>query len=195
MPVFMAGAVSLMLLYFPIPIIGNFITSAGNGTIALLLNLIFESTFGLASLYLIISVTYKYSSNRTRCFGIINLLSCITAIASYIALQGVKPEITEEAELKDNDHLSEAFEILHASHIKLAIDDFSTGYTSLVDLQSNKFDFVKLDGSLVRQLQKNERSIDIIKSIVDLGRSLDFDVIAEYVENEEIRMTLRDIGC
>ena len=47
----------------------------------------------------------------------------------------------------------------------------------------------------MRQLQKNERSLDIIKSIIDLGKSLGFDVIAEYVENEEQKKILQDIGC
>ena len=104
-------------------------------------------------------------------------------------------ELTEECELKDQGHLSEAFAILRDNKIKLAIDDFSTGHTSLVYLQSNKFDYVKLDGSLVRKLMTNERSLDIIKSIVDLGKSLDFDVIAEYVENEEQKNILKNIGC
>ena len=104
-------------------------------------------------------------------------------------------EITEESELRDNGRLEEAFTLLHNNHIKLAIDDFSTGHTSLVYLQSNKFDFVKLDGSLVRKLMNNERSIDIIKSITDLGKTLEFDVIAEYVETEEQKNLLENIGC
>ena len=129
----------------------------------------------------------------------LNNLELINRIIDKVSDSGIIKntfgiEITEEAELKDNGHLGEVFTMLHDNSIKLAIDDFSTGYTSLVYLQSNKFDFVKLDGSLVRQLQKNERSLDIIRSIIDLGKSLDFDVIADYVENEEIKNILQEIG-
>ncbi len=104
-------------------------------------------------------------------------------------------EITEESELKNNGNLEIVFNLLSQNHIKLAIDDFSTGHTSLVYLQNNKFDFVKLDGSLVRNLLLNERSFDIIKSIIELGKSLEFEVIAEFVENEEQKKILQKMGC
>ena len=79
--------------------------------------------------------------------------------------------------------------------IRALVDDFSMGSTSLKYLQHNSFYAVKLDGSLVKGVVDNPRNQEIIASIVKLGKSLDFVVIAEYVETEEIRDTLRSLGC
>ena len=77
----------------------------------------------------------------------------------------------------------------------MAIDDFSMGNTSLQYLQGAKFDIVKLDGKLVRAMERTASSEDIIRSIVYLSKSLGFTVTAEYVESEELRQKLEALGC
>lgn len=62
-------------------------------------------------------------------------------------------------------------------------------------LQNNNFYAVKLDGRLVQGMLENKRNQEIISSIVSLGRNLGFVVIAEYVETEEIRAGLEELGC
>lgn len=91
-------------------------------------------------------------------------------------------------------NIASNIELLGASGIQLAIDDFSMGQTSLSYLRSNHFHFVKLDGGLVRQVVENQRSREIIGSIVTLGHSLGFQVIAEFVENEAIEDELLKLG-
>ena len=76
-----------------------------------------------------------------------------------------------------------------------ALDDFSMGHTSLQYLQHNQFDMVKLDGNLVRSILSNERTKEIINSIVYLSKSLGFNVIAEFVETDEQKKALENIGC
>ncbi len=83
-----------MILFFPVIYIQNYVNTVLSGSLAQFLRFIFESTFGFASVFLLITVTYKYSSNITQESGIINILSCIVAIASYVSLLGLKPEIT-----------------------------------------------------------------------------------------------------
>ena len=78
---------------------------------------------------------------------------------------------------------------------KIAIDDFSMGSTSIKYLQSNHFDIVKLDGAIVKDMMVNERSKDIVSSIVFLAESLDFKVLAEFVETQEQMMALQEVGC
>lgn len=104
-------------------------------------------------------------------------------------------EVTEETSLLLFGNISANMELLRVHHIAVAIDDFSMGQTSLKYLQSNQFRYVKLDGELVRQVTKNSRSREIISSIIKLGNRLNFQVVAEYVENEEIRDILHDLGC
>ena len=69
------------------------------------------------------------------------------------------------------------------------------GHTSLIYLQSNYFGVVKLDGSLVKNVLDNETNQKIIASIVKLGKELNVNVIAEYVETEEQRDLLKSLGC
>ena len=69
------------------------------------------------------------------------------------------------------------------------------GHTSLQYLQHNQFDLVKLDGNLVRSILTNDRTKEIISSIVYLSKSLDFKVLAEFVETNEQKDALEQIGC
>ena len=69
------------------------------------------------------------------------------------------------------------------------------GHTSLQYLQHNPFDLVKLDGNLVRSMLDNDRTKEIISSIVYLSKSLDFKVLAEFVETDEQKNALEQIGC
>ena len=69
------------------------------------------------------------------------------------------------------------------------------GYTSLAYLQMNQFDYIKLDGGIIKNIEKNERSKEIVDSLISLGRNLGFEVVAEYVENRELQNMLQDMGC
>lgn len=104
-------------------------------------------------------------------------------------------EITEQTTLRIDQGMEERLNRIRERGFLLAIDDFSMGNTSLKYLKSNHFDIVKLDGSLVKDLMHNANSKEIINSIIYLSKSLDFDVVSEYVETEEIRDQLKSIGC
>jgi EAL domain-containing protein (putative c-di-GMP-specific phosphodiesterase class I) len=59
----------------------------------------------------------------------------------------------------------------------------------------DEFDTIKLDGALVRDILSNSSCRNIISSIVHLGKTLNYSVLAEYVENEEQRLILHELGC
>lgn len=104
-------------------------------------------------------------------------------------------EITEQMAFKSGEDTSEIFNKLKAMGFCIAIDDFSMGYTSLKYLQNSRFDMVKLDGSIVREIENNPRNKEIISSIIYLSQSLGFSVLAEFVETETIRDSLKNINC
>lgn len=104
-------------------------------------------------------------------------------------------EITEQDALSTSIDITDKIKNLKAKGHKFLIDDFGMGHTSLMYLQTNYFNVVKLDGSLTRDILDNERNSDIIGSIMYLGRSLDFKIIAEYVETKEQRDELERLGC
>ena len=104
-------------------------------------------------------------------------------------------EITEETELVTTEETGELIKKIRSFGYTFALDDFSMGHTSLQYLQHNQFDIVKLDGNLVKSLLSNERTKEIINSIVYLSKSLDFKVLAEFVETNEQKEALEQIGC
>ncbi|MCR5674099.1 MAG: EAL domain-containing protein [Lachnospiraceae bacterium] len=104
-------------------------------------------------------------------------------------------EITEETELVTNEETGELIRKIRSFGYTFALDDFSMGHTSLTYLQHNQFDLVKLDGNLVRSLLTNDRTREIISSIVYLSQSLNFRVLAEFVETTEQKEALERIGC
>ncbi|MGL5259517.1 MAG: PTS sugar transporter subunit IIC/EAL domain-containing protein [Lachnospiraceae bacterium] len=104
-------------------------------------------------------------------------------------------EVTEQAALQINDKNMMKIQHLKDRGCRFAIDDFSMGSTSLKYLQNNLFDYVKLDGSLVKDMMENERSERIVASLVTLSDELSFSVIAEYVETEIQQQKLYKIGC
>ena len=104
-------------------------------------------------------------------------------------------EVTERAVLSFGETTREAFDELHGMGLALAIDDFSMGQTSINYLKENLFNVIKLDGSLVRGLKTHQNCREIVSSITKLATSLGMTVIAEYVETEEQRETLHEIGC
>ena len=104
-------------------------------------------------------------------------------------------EVTEQATLAFDEATLGALGRLRAMGLRLAIDDFSMGHTSVDYLKDNLFDFIKLDGSLVRGLSTHANCREIVSSVTQLADSLHMDVIAECVETEEQRETLHEIGC
>ncbi len=103
-------------------------------------------------------------------------------------------EITEQDAIPLNEKFISLLSELKECGYSLAIDDFSMGHTSIAYLKTNLFDEVKLDGSLVKDMMKNDRCKEIINSISFLAKSLDFKILAEYVENEEQREMLRALN-
>ncbi len=104
-------------------------------------------------------------------------------------------EITEQAALSIQEELIDRLTRIAKRGYGFAIDDFSMGSTSIKYLQTNVFNLIKLDGSMTRVILKNRRSKDIIASITKLSSDLGIDVLAEYVETEEQRQALEEVGC
>ena len=104
-------------------------------------------------------------------------------------------EITEQDVLTNSEMAANKISRLKDAGYTLLIDDFGMGHTSLNYLQSDSFSVVKLDGSLVRHILERETNQKIVASIIELSKKLNIKVIAEYVETEEQRQFLKDIGC
>jgi EAL domain-containing protein (putative c-di-GMP-specific phosphodiesterase class I) len=79
-------------------------------------------------------------------------------------------------------------------NIKIAVDDFGTEYNNLDYLLVLKPDFLKIDGSIVKEIKSNEYSIKIIESIVILAQKLNVKTVAEFVKDKESFEKLQQLG-
>ena len=104
-------------------------------------------------------------------------------------------EITEKETLNLTEETLNCFRELKKMGLKLAIDDFSMGHTSIDYLKYNIFDIIKIDGLLVKGIVSSQNCREIISSISELSKSLKLVIIAEFVENEESKEILHGLGC
>ena len=119
-----------------------------------------------------------------------------SSLAKYqVSAKNLWMEITEQDMLSNSQLTVEKIERLKAKGHFFMIDDFGMGHTSLIYLQSNYFDVVKLDGSLVKSILTSTTNQKIVSSVVDLSKKLDIHVVAEFVETEDEKNTLCDLGC
>src|SRR5690606_6109745 len=92
-------------------------------------------------------------------------------------------EITEGVALRDLDRTRQFMERLQAMGVRIALDDFGAGYTSFSYLKKLQADSIKIDGALIKDMLENQTNIAIVRTIVELARSLEMVTIAEWVED------------
>ncbi|MEG3192683.1 putative bifunctional diguanylate cyclase/phosphodiesterase [Lysobacter sp. D1-1-M9] len=115
--------------------------------------------------------------------------------ASGLAPGRLELEITESIALRPDDSAAVTLASLRDRGIRLAFDDFGTGYASLSMLQRFPIDRVKIDRSFVRDMLDNHSDAAIVRSIVLISRNLDLHVVAEGVETLGQADILRGLGC
>jgi diguanylate cyclase (GGDEF)-like protein len=104
-------------------------------------------------------------------------------------------EITENVLMSDPARAKSVIDVLHAIGVRLSIDDYGTGYSSLAYLQDLAVDELKIDQVFISRLTADTRSAAIVRSTVDLGHTLGLSMIAEGVEDAATLDTLRRYGC
>jgi len=107
----------------------------------------------------------------------------------------LKLEVTEGDIMRDTARAAEVLKALREAGASLALDDFGTGFSSLSYLAKLPFDTLKIDRYFVLTMDKDEGSAKIVKSVVNLGRDLALEVVAEGVENAVLAKLLLDDGC
>lgn len=103
-------------------------------------------------------------------------------------------EITERASLEEVDALQSKLFALRSIGFRIAIDDLGAGYAGLSTFASVEPDFVKIDGSLIRGLERSGKQQLVITSLLELAHELGSHVIAEAIETEEERSVLAVLG-
>jgi diguanylate cyclase (GGDEF)-like protein/PAS domain S-box-containing protein len=104
-------------------------------------------------------------------------------------------EITESTLMEHREAALRALAELRELGVRLGIDDFGTGYSSLAYLSTLPFDCLKIDRSFVIGMQHSAQNVEIVRTVVSLGRSLNKDVVAEGIETHEQLQRLKQLGA
>ncbi|MRW85565.1 EAL domain-containing protein [Pseudoduganella sp. FT26W] len=114
---------------------------------------------------------------------------------SGLDAQYLELELTESLMMENADEAAAAIAKLKQLGIALSIDDFGTGYSSLAYLKQFPVDYLKIDQSFTRDMLAEPKVAAIVRSVIALGHSLGFKVIAEGVETAAQLDYLRSSGC
>ena len=104
-------------------------------------------------------------------------------------------ELTETSAMEDPKSSVDLLTRLRMNGFQLSIDDFGTGYSSMVQLARLPFSEIKVDKSFVMSAMRSPESRAVVKSIVDLGHSLELRVVAEGVEDADTLRYVQGVGC
>ena len=103
-------------------------------------------------------------------------------------------EILENENIVDYDKMNSFVSMVKSYGAKIAIDDFGSGYSNFNYLLELSPDYIKIDGSLIKNIDQDKNSYHITKAIVDFSHSLNIRTIAEYVHSKEIFDILLNLG-
>lgn len=104
-------------------------------------------------------------------------------------------ELTESSLINHIEDTVEKINELRTLGIRLSIDDFGTGYSSLSYLKRFKLAQLKIERMFVRDILTNQDDLTLVKTIINMGKNLGLDVVAEGVENQQQFEILKDAGC
>jgi EAL domain-containing protein (putative c-di-GMP-specific phosphodiesterase class I) len=103
-------------------------------------------------------------------------------------------ELTESAAVASINDAEKLMQRLRKLGCGVALDDFGTGLSSLSYLRSMPVSMLKIDGSFVRDILRDERAESMVRAIAQLAHAMNITTVAEYVETEEIRTRIRALG-
>jgi EAL domain-containing protein (putative c-di-GMP-specific phosphodiesterase class I) len=136
-------------------------------------------------------ISVNVSARRLQDSELINSLKSLEIPRNALSF-----ELVESIFLDENDDLiTWNVNQIKELGIDVEIDDFGTGYASIVSLQKLKPRRLKIDRQLVKPIVASPKQRRLVESIVEIGKSLDIEIVAEGVETMEHAAILKDIGC
>ena len=124
----------------------------------------------------------------------------VSLVHSILLETGLSPgrlelEITEGVLIEDFDRGLALLRRLKGLGVRISMDDFGSGYSSLSYLQAFPFDKIKIDRAFVMNLGRNPQSAAIIRAVIGLGHGMEMSIVAEGVETQEQLTFLSEQGC
>jgi len=125
---------------------------------------------------------------------LVNLVHSVL-LETGLAPDRLELEITEGVLIEDFDRVLATLRRLKTLGVKISMDDFGSGYSSLSYLQAFPFDKIKIDRTFIVNLGRNPQSAAIVRAVIGLGHNFDIAIVAEGVETQEQLSFLAEEGC
>ena len=103
-------------------------------------------------------------------------------------------EILESDYISDYTLLEDFIVKYRTQGIKIAIDDFGTGYSNFAHILKIRPNYIKIDGSLIKNLNTDKNSYEMVKSVIEFSRALNIKTIAEYIHSEDVFNIALELG-
>ncbi len=143
-----------------------------------------------AGLKLAVNVSAQQFLNEAFVSEIRSLINRHKIVASRLTL-----EVTEQVLSKDRENAVKMMERLKTTGVRLSLDDFGTGFSSLSHLSDMPLDEVKIDGKFVRVMQDRPKDMALVRTIIAMARAMGLSTVAEHVETPEQEKFLMAQGC
>ena len=118
----------------------------------------------------------------------------IDKIQEYNMYNRIIIEILESEDINDFENVKNFIKKVKSYGVKIAIDDFGSGYSNFIYLAQIRPDFIKIDGSLIKNLDNDENSLIITKHINNFAKELGCKTVAEFVHNEDVYKIVKEIN-
>ncbi|NIX94796.1 bifunctional diguanylate cyclase/phosphodiesterase [Pseudomonas fulva] len=148
------------------------------------------NTQGLAPLHMAVNLSFRQFQD-SQLLAILSRL-----IAEYgVDAHWLEFELTETAVMRRNERVRQTMDALGRLGVRFSLDDFGTGFSSFVHLNSLPITLLKVDRSFVAQMDMREENRKLVHAMINLAHNLNLEVVAEGVENEAQLALLRGFGC
>ena len=138
-------------------------------------------------------ISVNASATQFRSKDLVEIVSDALA-ASGMPAELLELEITERVLMDDNPNVNRILKDIKRLGVRLVLDDFGTGYSSLGYLKRFRFDVLKIDRIFVSDITVNMETESLCRAIVAMAQSLNLDVVAEGIENEQQLNILKELG-
>lgn len=141
-----------------------------------------------------ISIAINISAKHFQTKRLIDLIKN-SVNSSSIDYSNIELEVTESAVMENIKTAQDRLNSLHNLGIKVSLDDYGTGYSSLAYLKHLPIDTLKIDKTFIDGIANNPKDLAIVNSTVKIAKSLGMATVAEGVEDEKQAQYIREIGC
>jgi len=136
-----------------------------------------------------INLSYKDIYNKTLLYLIKDLISKNPQISKRLII-----EILESENIDDLEIMDEFIKEFKKLGVKIAIDDFGAGYSNYSHILSLNPDYIKIDGSLIKNIDTDKKSYAVVKAIINSAKDLNIKIITEFVHSKEVFEIVKNLG-